>query len=178
MLEKYWKPHFDNWTEKTGTFMEKILQKPEVLRNISSTLGLVFRGKIAIDRGLHLIRASLGSPTYKDQKKMLHLLLRLGAQVEDLNDKWEEDRALTPPKESDHSGKDDETVEILQTQISDLNAKMEVMAETQALLLEKLAEMAKEKVTDAALRELVLQTQKELVKQSPIENEEADHKAE
>lgn len=123
MFERYWKPHFDNWSQKTGDWLEEVFRTPVVLKGISSSLQTVFYGKIALDRVQDFCLTTLGVSTNRDQKKVLHLLLRLSAQVEDL---IESQRELQRDQEG--------TREQTETELEALRGEVEALAARLAAL--------------------------------------------
>ena len=118
MFEKFWKPHFDNWTEKTNDYLEGVLQNPEVLQQLSIVLENAFKGKMMLDKGIYLLHSRFGNSTYRDQKKILHLLLKVQAQVEDLSmqiddlrDELNEKQELSSPSDWEHIKKKLEAIQ-------------------------------------------------------------------
>lgn len=87
MFEKYWKPYFDTWTQGTGERIEQYLRMPSTLEGISKILHAYFKGKQAADKMLYMLLTSTGLSSYRDQKRILHLVQRLAAQVEDAEDR-------------------------------------------------------------------------------------------
>jgi hypothetical protein len=90
MFEAYWKPYFDTWTQGVGDSLEKILRTPSTLRNISTVLHTSFKGKRVTDKTLYMLLTSIGMPSYRDQKKTLHMVQRLSMMLEDQEEKIEE----------------------------------------------------------------------------------------
>ena len=100
MFFEIWKPYFDTWTGATGRILERILRDRTFLTMSSGLLNTAFRGKIAGDRAAHLLWTSLGLPTYRDQKQILHHLMKLDARLEDLAEQMAApEQQPSPPEE-------------------------------------------------------------------------------
>lgn len=90
MFERYWKPHFDTWAAGMGEILEKALRSPSTLRGLSNILNSAFRLKKVTDKATHIFLTSAGLSTNRDQKRVVHMLNTLMAQIEDMEARLKE----------------------------------------------------------------------------------------
>lgn len=129
MFEKVWKPYFDTWTKSMGDLLEKYFRSPSTLQGVTGALNTTFKGKKLKDKAMYLMLTTAGLPSYRDQKRLLHLMTRFGAQLEDLEEKVER-LSQSKPAESSTEEQMAQLLARLDTRIDALTTAQEASAKS------------------------------------------------